>query len=320
MLNQSALTPLRCLADLTWLLQSPPLLSTVCQRFNARVQCFDTAQAAAIMAWLKRVDAEQVYAAVINTQPKKDVPMRLGRYAETLMHYFLAHAGVFELIAANLPLRSSRVDNAHKDHTTVGEIDYLLRDSAYQAIHWELAVKFYICQPQPSHSEIVVPHDFKGPAGVDTLGLKLSKMFDKQLRHQPPAPYDAVDWQPASYTRGYLFYSPHQALPQCDALNPAHGQGWWLTIKAFEIASDKVHPEPVQYVCLPRLYWLAKFDSRDLQGVTEVPVLSHAQMLQWLRSFWCAGDARQGQSGQLIACVAQRSGYWVEVSRGFVMP
>ncbi len=319
----SALTPLRCAADLAWLLQSPPLLSVAPQRFNAVVWQFDANQTHTIAAWLTQLDVHHLYAAVMDTQPKKAVPMRLGRYAETLMLYFLQYAPLFDSVAANVPLRFNCVDQAHKDHTTVGEIDYLLRDNNQHAWHWELAVKFYVCQPQPNHAASVVPHDFKGPAGVDTLGLKLGKMFDKQLQHQPPAPYNTEVWQPASYTRGYLFYSPNYQVPQCDALNPAHGQGWWLTIDEFSIAYQGTVPT-AHYVCLPRLYWLARFNSQHIQGIQggqNIPlILSHADMVLYLRGFWAAGDARQAASGQLLACVEQRDNAWVEVSRGFVLP
>jgi hypothetical protein len=338
---QSALTPARCAADLAWLLQSEPLLSLAPKRFAAAVQQFDTAQAAAITAWLAGLDTAHLYDAVMQTQPKKAVPMRLGRYAECLMAYFLHHAGVFELVAANVPLRFDTLDSAHKDHTTVGEIDYLLRDTAHQGYaycwHWELAVKFYVYRPTlDADLNTVQPHDFKGPAGVDTLGLKLGKMFDKQLQHQPPAPYNATLWQPAAYARGYLFY-PRHPVPLCDALNPVHGRGWWLSITDFEQLADIADVADIvdvfntasigeYFVLLPRLHWLASYRSSDFdcQPSMMPSVLTRREMAQYLRQYWQTADARQASAGQLLACVRQDSQsasvHWHEVSRGFVMP
>ncbi|MEN9912124.1 MAG: hypothetical protein RI956_568, partial [Pseudomonadota bacterium] len=206
------LTPARCLADLKWLLQSDPLLSVQKNRFSAAVQSYNALQIKQIIIWLSQVDTEHLYRTILHTVPKKNVAIRLGRYAETLLLYFLQHSKLFELIAANVPLRSKTIEHSHKDHTTIGEIDYLLRDTNGLYWHWELAIKFYLYYPRQdslSNKALIVANDFKGPAGVDTLALKLNKMFDKQLHHQLPPPYNpdlSTIWQAAAYTRGYLFY------------------------------------------------------------------------------------------------------------------
>ena len=293
----------RCAADLAWLLQSPPLLSLAPQRFTAAVQGYSPRDAAAIAAWLARVDTAHLQAFVAQAMPAK-AAMRLGRYAERLMEYFLREAGIYTLAAANVQLKNAA---SGSDHTTLGEFDYLLHDAQGKPWHWEMAVKFYLCHAQ---GRAAVPHDFKGPAGADTLALKLGKVFGKQLRHAPPAPHDAVPWQPAAYARGWLFYPHHQAATECLDLNPAHLQGWWLSFAGFaDAAFASAH-----FVHLPRLSWLAPYYEDGL------PVLSQVQAAQHLHEFWASSDAKRAAAGQMLACVAQRGGVWVELSRGFVLP
>ena len=266
---------------------------------------FDAAQAQAIQAWLNRLDVAHLHAFVAQGMPAK-APMRLGRYAERLMEYFLREAQVFELVVANVPLRRD-IRAGDVQHTTVGEFDYLIRDAAGQPWHWELAVKFYLCH---TTGLPLVPHDFKGPAGKDTLGLKLAKVFDKQLRHLPPAPYDTTSWQPAAYARGWMFYPHNEAVPACDALNPLHLKGWWLGIEGFLTAQWA----SAYFVHLPRLQWLAPCLGSDLA------VMSHTQMHGYLQDYWRTADAKQAQAGQMLACVVSTDSGWQEISRGFVLP
>ncbi|MEY3997033.1 MAG: hypothetical protein RL344_1376 [Pseudomonadota bacterium] len=358
------LTPARCLADLKWLLQSKPLLSLQKDRFSAVVQSYNALQKQHIVAWLSQVDTEHLYRTILHTVPKKNVAIRLGRYAETLLLYFLQHSKLFELIAANVPLRSKTIEDSHKDHTTIGEIDYLLRDTNGLYWHWELAIKFYLYYPRQdslSNKALIVANDFKGPAGVDTLALKLNKMFDKQLYHQPPPPYNpdlSKIWCAAAYTRGYLFY-PFYLYSQinfsdiyaCDALNPHHGRGWWLTIDQFAITNNIGD----YFVHLPRLHWLAPFNSGDFlsnastindsnnssnnysnnssnietninikinintenTNIEKNRVLSKIQIITDLRHLWHNADI---QAGQLVAQIVQENGCWIEKSRGFIMP
>lgn len=231
--------------------------------------------------------------------------MRLGRYAERLMEYFLRHADFFTLTAANVQLKNTAT---HADHTTLGEFDYLLHDASGTPFHWELAVKFYLCH---TTNDQAVPHDFKGPAGKDTLALKLGKVFGKQLQHRPPAPYDAIAWQAAAYARGWLFYPYGQVAPPCDALNPLHPNGWWQTLSQFEQATFEPYS---QFVHLPRLQWLAPYLGNDLT------VMSHSEAVQYVRTLWSQPDAQRAAAGQMLACVAPNGAMWQEINRGFVVP
>jgi uncharacterized protein len=302
----------RCAADLAWLLQSPPLLTLAPNHFSAQVQIYSAAQSLLIDQWLAQLDPSALQAYVAQAMPSK-APMRLGRYAERLMEYFLRESGLYQLQVANLPLRSTVNHSAHDElsshvaHTTIGEFDYLITDAQGKAWHWELAVKFYLCHASGATAQA---QDFKGPAGKDTLALKLGKVFDKQLRHLPPAPFDQVVWQPAAYARGWLFYPHGATVTACEALNPQHLKGWWLRASEFLDATfDSIH-----IVHLPRLHWLAPYELNELTVLTKAPMLAHLQAL------WAASPLERADAGQMLACVVQRGDRWCELSRGFVLP
>ncbi len=294
----------RCLLDLAWLFRSPALLSRERQRFSASVQSFDPSTRAPLDLWLASVDAQALHAFVAQALPSK-APMRLGRYAERLMEYGLRHCSMFELIAANVQLRAP--DHQTGSQTTLGEFDFLLRDAQGVHWHWELAVKFYLCH---ARQELAQADDFKGPAGKDTLALKLHKVFGKQLAHMPPTPYDTVVWQRAAYARGWLFY-PHGApVARCQLLNDEHLKGWWLPLSAFEHTPF----ESTFFVHLPRLHWLAPYQ------LNELPVQSQAAMAKHLQHLALQTHAVSHSAGQMIACVALCGDVWIELSRGFVLP
>ena len=217
--------------ELRWLLLSPPLLDTAPGAHAAPVQQFSTSERAAISTWLDGIDRapqalfEAVHATaasrtdVLSSRPPS---LRLGRRAERLMAFFLRHGPTHRLVAANIPLRHVSPDG---DRTTLGEIDFLLHDACGQGWHWELAVKFFLCTvtgPQASAA------DFVGPDRAETFDTKLRKMFDRQLCHLPPPPWDNEIWTPAACTRGRLFYRHGSEVPRTPGVHPDHLQGRWI--------------------------------------------------------------------------------------------
>ena len=103
---------------------------------------------------------------------------RLGRYAESLLAFWLAHAPHCQLIARNHPVRS-------ESGQTLGAADFLcLIDSA--PYHLELTCKYY---------GGTAPDDFQGLNPADTLLGKAAKLQQQcrlfhtpQARAQLPAP------------------------------------------------------------------------------------------------------------------------------------
>ena len=243
--------------ELRWLLLSPPLLDTTPHAHPAAIQQFAPAERQAITQWLDEVDRdpEPLWCFVHPGAPAgvdaarwRAPSPRLGRRAERLMEYFLRHGPVHRLLAANVALRDVSPQGLR---TTTGEIDFLLQDAQGQRWQWELAVKFYLCTARGAQA---TPADFIGPDRIDTLATKLNKMFGRQLRHTPPAPWDAEHWTPAACTRGRLFYRWGDAIPATPGVAADHLRGDWIERERLGELTDA--DQPIWQV-VPRSDWMA---------------------------------------------------------------
>jgi uncharacterized protein len=191
------------LAALGWLLLSSPLV-VVPPGAAAQLASFTDGESAAITRWLHSLQADS-QALVAWMQAKPEV--RIGRYAERLLEFYLSHApsssaspvaahapshlsphlsphsspqqSLHSLVAAHVPLRSE----VNGLRVTQGELDFLLTNAQGQHLHWELAVKFFLCT---ATGDVATPADFIGPNGVETLAHKWHKLFARQLTHMPP--------------------------------------------------------------------------------------------------------------------------------------
>ncbi len=234
--------------ELRWLLLSPPLLDTASGAHPAVVQRFSGAERQAIAAWLDELDRdpEPLWRFVHPSRPPEaaaDVRWRapsprLGRRAERLVEFFLREGPTHRLVAANVALRSAPQGERHT-RTTIGEIDFLLQDAQGRRWQWELAVKFYLCTARGPHA---APADFIGPDRIDSLATKLHKMFDRQLRHTPPEPWDAQTWTPAACTRGRLFYRWGDAVPVTPGVAADHLRGGWIERERLDEIPDADQP------------------------------------------------------------------------------
>ncbi len=231
--------------------------------------------------------------------------MRLGRYAERLLEFFLRHGPTHRLIAANIPIRNDSAARAVADHTTRGEIDFLLQDAAGQRWHWELAVKYFLCT---ATGPIAQADDFVGPDRAETLRTKLTKLIDRQLVQTPPAPYNDHIWRPAAFTRGWIFYRHGAPQASCDWLARDHARGWWLP---FDALADL--PEG-DYQILERSRWLAPAGP-DQQAT----LLDRAKLQAQLPARWQSASARPA-AAVMVAQMRQTAQGWQETSRGFVLP
>lgn len=297
---------MQALRDLRWLLQSPPLLAD--GAFSAPVQCFDAAQARAIGVWLEGLEADP--------RPLRDflaeraaAPLRLGRQAERLLEFFLRAGPTHRLVAANLPLRHPPGSQPVADHTTRGEIDFLLEDAAGRPWHWELAVKFFLCT---AAGDTAQAGDFVGPDRAETLPAKLHKLFARQLAHEAPPPFDDRCWQPAAFARGWMFYRHDRPVPHCALLAPGHLQGRWL-----ELGEAGALP-PGHYLPLARSAWMA-------------PARVEADTSSWpagdvpaqIAALWAAPPprgVRRWPTAQLLAQLEPDGAGWREAGRWFVVP
>lgn len=295
------------LAALRWLLLSPPLV-TVPSGAVAQLAVFSSDERTSIAQWLAALEqAPAPLTAWMQTRNE----VRIGRYAEQLLEFYLSHGPQHRLIAAHVPLRSVQSGSKNPVTVTHGELDFLLTDAQGQHLHWELAVKFFLCTATGS---VATPTDFIGPNGIETLAHKWHKLFARQLTHTPPTPFDTQVWQPQAFTRGWMFYPWGQQVPHCEALHAEHGKAWWTDWERMAGLPD------THYVQLPRLHWMAPLASLTQLGV-DAPVLRRGAMAAHLQSLWESGERRT--DALMLAQLDERSCHAqdrAEIRRFFVRP
>ena len=369
--------PSALLAALRWLLLSPPLLSSAAATdvgSSASIAQFSPAEMRTIEAWLATLAqdpaplAQSVQSARDSVQGKQPGHLRLGRMAERLLAFFLTHGPLHRIEAQNIALRHApnpvRAEPAHptspehsrpvrpepvegfmpkpaSSHTTLGEIDFLLYSPSGQRLHWELAVKFFLCQVTgPARAQL---RDFVGPDSDETFDQKVSKLLVKQLGHSPPAPWSAHTWLPQAFAKGWMFYRHGQPIPPCAALNPAHCKGWWLPFENWsEVQAANANtadtanantlddnttdatsgkPNPARYLELLRPHWMPPAHCAPTPaGQCPPHSLAAEQVPQALLAAWQAQQFPK-LGARLVARIAQHSdGSWQEQARYFVQP
>lgn len=105
--------------------------------------------------------------------PNSKVParMRLGHKMEHILKNCLKGQSVYELIAHNTAVK--------RDNRTIGEIDFLLKDSRDRGIlHLELTYKFYLIDTAFSEPK----YQLLGPNRKDKFHAKLEKLKNMQFR------------------------------------------------------------------------------------------------------------------------------------------
>lgn len=280
---------------------------------------FNETEQRSIGQWLEALQADsEPLTGWMQSRPEA----RIGRYAERLLEFYLIHGPTHRLQAAHVPLRSV-LDGLMVTH---GELDFLLTNDQGpqpqqsktlqepQYLHWELAVKFFLCT---ATGDTATPADFIGPNGVETLAHKWHKLFANQLTrarsHTLPAPWDANDWQPQAYTRGWMFYRWGHNVPRCEALHPEHGQGWWVN------AADFATLPQAEYAFLPRLHWMAPLADLAQLG-SQAVVLQRDAMAVYLQTEW-ASSGRTSDAMMVVHLNAQQDGQGrSEVCRFFIRP
>ena len=152
---------------LAWLLDSPDLFDHLSPEWGAHLATLNLP--ANLDQFLLQLDADP--AAI---KPGLIPGMRLGRYAEKLMGYFLQQQGI--LVAQGLQVRAGK-------NATIGEFDFLLREpepnsQSEALLHWEFATKFYLYDAALTEGE---GGYFIGPNLSDSLAAKMRKIVHRQL-------------------------------------------------------------------------------------------------------------------------------------------
>lgn len=301
-------------ADLRWLLLAPALLAS-----DTEYPCdhvgFDGAQRVAIEQWLASVarEPQALYAFLERARPAREVPMRLGRYAERLLAFYLTHGPLHAMVAANLAVLHPPGEHrgANGDHTTKGEIDFLLTGPDGERLHWELALKYFVARDLPAPTI----DDYLGPDSSESFRIKVEKLVCRQVVQAPPPPYDDHAWTPQLFTRGQMFYRFGREATACAVLNPAHQRGFWVPFGALDELATL--PPAHAFVRLPRAQWMAPRVHAEAMALAP---LREAIARSWRD----AATRRPGTPpvGIMVAEVAPGvdGAGWREVARGFVMP
>ena len=129
-LNFNMISVEQAAEDLIWAINSPSLISHVFLQSEQKGELYDEVQ----LVDAGDISREHFWEFI---KPVKD--RRVGRYFERLMLYWLVHVRHVDLVAHGLQVRDGG--------QTLGEIDFLFVDEQRLLNHWEVAIKFYLYDP-----------------------------------------------------------------------------------------------------------------------------------------------------------------------------
>ena len=278
---------------LAWLLDSPDLLDGAAPAWAGRVATLAPVTDD-VATWLAQLDADP---STLNAALGEKTYTRLGLYAEKLMAFYFAQQG--RLVAHGLQIRANRND-------TVGEFDFLLENGPNALEHIEFATKFYL-QGENSAGGLDA---LVGPNLADTLGLKMRKIFERQLalgQHpaaqvQLPRPVSKA----GALVKGWLFY-PAGNWPAMQGITQGHCRGFWCALSELDNLPDATDDT---YVILPKLEWLA-----PLRTDSSAWTMTRAQLAAELTDRFTTST-----TPTLIARVRNQDNALEEVDRGFIVP
>lgn len=292
--------------DLAWLLSSASLLAPSAGAPLARPWA-SVADAAQTAAWLVALDAQP---APLHDTLAHARPVRLGRYAECLLGFFVEHAPSLVLVAANLPLR--------RNGRTLGECDFLIETARGERLHWELAVKCYLCVAEAGAASLA---EFVGPNLADRFDLKRARLVDHQLRLTARDEFASLGhagpWLAQMLVKGWLFYRAgggHDggAIVDPPEVDADHPRGFWVTRDAWPAFAD-AQRQGAAWMALPRLAWLAPRTIDDAAARRGPGALVSADAV-------FAEVAGQPGPSLVAALTRGDDGTWHETARGFIVP
>lgn len=294
---------------LAWLLYAPDLLAPHAACWEGRIATLGQLSSE-VADWLHELQFDPAGNAALHAHMAQQPSGRLGRYAEKLLGFYLRHQDC--LVAANLQVR-----NQEGARETLGEFDFLIRSPEAETdgglVHWEFATKFYLLQARQL-SGSAGAEAFVGPNLADSLGRKMRKILQQQLRLSAHPSAQAVLPAPVvaarALVKGWLFYplGAALALPVSMGIADDHCRGFWCDAACLPAIDE----QPMRYALLPRLSWLAPARLPAAQG------LSLGQLMDRLEEMFCADD-----SPVMVAQCRPQEGTepeLLEVMRGFVVP
>lgn len=196
----------RAIADLVWAINSPGLIE------SAETEAHS----------LPKIDPSYVDRQRLLRFLESNPCNRVGRYFEHLIRFYFQDVLGYEIVAYQRPIVV--------DRRTVGEIDFLYRDSAGLLTHLEVAVKFYLYLAGGMHNG----SHFVGPNASDTFERKTQKLFKHQLPLSRAHHLD-VD-QCAAMMKGRIYLHAESTAPAVVPrwMADSHLRGTWLQASEFD--------------------------------------------------------------------------------------
>lgn len=275
---------------LAWLLDAPDLLDANDPQWAGRIATTGPVTPE-VADWLKRLDHDP---SALDEALGAKMHTRLGLYAEKLMGFYFEQHG--RLVAHGLQVRASRND-------TIGEFDFLLEDGPDAVEHIEFATKFYLLDGEGGQQFDALV----GPNLADSLGLKMRKVFERQLSLGEHPAAQALLPRPVSRARalvkGWLFY-PSGSWPAMRGIAAGHCRGFWCALDEIEGLAGE------EFLMLPRLQWLAPF-----RAASATWMLNRAQLHAEL-----SAQFETSSTPVLVAVVRHAPGQIEEIERGFIVP
>lgn len=279
---------------LAWLLDAPDLLDAQDPLWAGRIATLDP-PGPALADWLARLDHDPT---PLDQALGDKVHTRLGLYAEKLLAFYFAQQG--RLVAHGLQVRASAND-------TVGEFDFLLDDGPEGLEHIEFATKFYLLDGEGGAQQDWQLNALVGPNLADSLGLKMRKVFERQLSLGAHPAAQALLPRPVTRARalvkGWLFY-PAGSWPQMRGIAAGHCRGFWCALDEIDSLAGE------EFLMLPRLQWLAPFRAASATWMLDRAQL-HAEL---------SAQFETASTPVLVAVVRHTPGLIEEIERGFIVP
>ena len=280
---------------LAWLLDAPDLLDANDPRWAGRIASVG-AVGPDVADWLGRLDRDP---GALDEALGGKIHTRLGLYAEKLLAFYFAQHG--RLVAHGLQVRASPND-------TIGEFDFLLEDGPDAVEHIEFATKFYLLDGEGGQQQDWQLSALVGPNLADSLGLKMRKVFERQLSLGAHPAAQAVLPRPVSrappQVKRRLFY-PAGSWPAMRGIAAGHCRGFWCALDEIDGLAGE------EFLMLPRLQWLAPF-----RAASATWMLSRAQLHAEL-----SAQFETSSTPVLVSSVRYVPGQMIEeIERGFIVP
>lgn len=255
-----------CVRHLAWCLFSEPMAKL------PSIQPLQIRPDSEVLDWLTSLDS--------NPKPLVDYlgannARLLGSYFECLWQFFFQNAPHWQLLKHHFQVFDGK--------QTLGELDILAKAEKCPAIHVELAVKFYLLQPNQTGGSL---KHWLGPQSHDRFDLKLDKLAQKQLPMiDHPMTEQALkdqnlplNWQQALCLKGYLFTHILQSNIQLHPhINQKALMGKWLHNNEADLILDKEY----DWVVIPKPQWLGAYAH---QPDSELTVLNSTQALSFINA------------------------------------